>query len=34
MQKLESNLHIAEDGEEAMRFLWGEDKFLGSHAQI
>ena len=24
------NLHIAEDGEEAIRFLYGKDKFLGS----
>jgi CheY-like chemotaxis protein len=25
-----TNLHIAEDGEEAIRFLYGKDKFLGS----
>jgi CheY-like chemotaxis protein len=28
--KVITNLHIAEDGEEAIRFLCGKDKFLGS----
>jgi DNA-binding response OmpR family regulator len=28
--KIRINLNVAEDGEEAVRFLWGEDKFLGS----
>jgi CheY-like chemotaxis protein len=28
--KVRINLHVAEDGEEAVRFLWGEDKFRGS----
>ena len=28
--KVITNLHIAEDGEEAIRFLYGKDKFLGS----
>jgi CheY-like chemotaxis protein len=29
--KIRTNLHIAEDGEEAIQFLCAEDKFLGSH---
>ena len=28
--KIRTNIHIAEDGEEAIRFLFGKDKFLGS----
>jgi CheY-like chemotaxis protein len=28
--KIRTNLHIAEDGEEAIRFLCSEDPFLGS----
>jgi DNA-binding response OmpR family regulator len=28
--KIRTNLHIAEDGEEAIRFLCGKDQFLGS----
>jgi CheY-like chemotaxis protein len=28
--KIRINLHVEEDGEEAIRFLCGEDKFLGS----
>jgi DNA-binding response OmpR family regulator len=28
--KVRTNLHIAEDGEEAIRFLCGKDQFLGS----
>jgi two-component system response regulator len=28
--KIRINLHVAEDGEEAVRFLWSADKFLGS----
>ena len=28
--KVITNIHIAEDGEEAIRFLYGKDKFLGS----
>ena len=29
--KIRTNIHIAEDGEEAIQFLYAEDKFLGSH---
>ena len=28
--KVRTTLHIAEDGDEAIRFLYGKDKFLGS----
>ena len=28
--KIRTNIHIAEDGEEAISFLYGKDKFLGS----
>jgi len=28
--KIRINLNVSEDGEEAIRFLWSEDKFLGS----
>jgi two-component system response regulator len=28
--KVITNLNVAEDGEEAIRFLWDENKFLGS----
>ena len=28
--KIRTNLHVAEDGEEAVRFLCGKDKFVGS----
>jgi CheY-like chemotaxis protein len=30
--KIRTNLHIAEDGEEAIQFLYAEYKFLGSHS--
>jgi len=30
--KIRTNIHIAEDGEEAIQFLCSEDKFLGSHS--
>ncbi len=30
--KIRTNLHIAEDGEEAIQFLCAEDKFLGSRS--
>ena len=28
--KIRTNLHVVEDGEDAIRFLWGKDKFFGS----